>query len=218
MAKYLTPKKAANILGVSVSSLRRWETEGQLKAIRTPGGQRRYLVKEIEETASLTKVVRIVLYARVSRDAQRDNLDKQIEFLRSNFPTGECISEIGSGLNFKRKKFLSILDRVLAGNIDKLVVAHPDRFIRFGFEVFKWLCEKHKCELLVFHENQFSPEQELIQDLLSIVHGFSTRLYGLQKYTKQVQQALQEDIPSCSSPNVEQDVTQQSPENQGAVL
>ncbi|NEP79521.1 MAG: IS607 family transposase [Okeania sp. SIO3B3] len=215
MTKYVTPKEAANTLGVSVSSLRRWETEGKLKAIRTPGGQRRYLLTEIESTASLTRTVRIVLYARVSTPNQRDDLDRQIEFLRSHFPTGECISEIGSGLNFRRIKFLSILDRVLAGDIDKLVVAHPDRFVRFGFELVKWLCEKHECELLVLHENKLSPEQELVQDLLSIVHCFSPRLYGLKKYKKQVQQALQEDIPSCSHQKVEQDVPQQCQENQG---
>jgi excisionase family DNA binding protein len=215
MAKYVTPKEAADTLGVSVSSLRRWETEGKLKAIRTPGGQRRYLLTEIEETASLTSTVRIVLYARVSTHSQRDDLDRQIEFLRSNFPTGECISEVGSGLNFRRRKFLSILDRVLAGDIDKLVVAHPDRFVRFGFELVKWLCEKHECELLVLHENKLSPEQELVQDMLSIVHCFSARLYGLRKYKKQVQQALQEDIPSWSHQKVDQDVAQQCQENQG---
>ncbi|NER01670.1 MAG: IS607 family transposase [Okeania sp. SIO3C4] len=188
MTKYVTPKEAANRLGVSVSSLRRWETEGKLKAIRTPGGQQRYLLTEIESTACLTRAVRIVLYARVSTPNQRDDLDRQIEFLRSSFPTGECISEIGSGLNFRRRKFLSILDRVLAGDIDKLVVAHPDRFVRFGFELVKWLCEKHECELLVLHENKLSPEQELVQDMLSIIHCFSARLYGLRKYKKQVQQ------------------------------
>ncbi|NEQ72289.1 MAG: recombinase family protein [Okeania sp. SIO2C9] len=119
-----------------------------------------------------------------------------MEFLRSNFPTAEYISEVGSGLNFRRRKFLSILDRVLAGHIDKLVVAHPERFVRYGtpfrcakgFELVKWLCEKHECELLVLHENKLSPEQELefFQNMLSIVHYFSARLYGLRKYKKQV--------------------------------
>ncbi|MCG5060403.1 MAG: IS607 family transposase [Limnoraphis sp. WC205] len=215
MARYVTPKEAAKTLGVSVSSLRRWESEGRIKAIRTPGGQRRYVLEEIEEAAGISRSAIIVLYARVSTHSQQDDLERQLEYLRSKFPEGECISEVGSGLNFRRRKFLSILDRILTGDIDKLVIAHPDRFVRFGFDLVKWLCERHECELVVLNQTKLSTEQELVQDMLSIVHCFSARLYGLRKYKKQVQQALQEDFPSCSHKKIDKEVAQQCQENPG---
>jgi len=121
--KYVTPQQAASLLGVSVSSLRRWSDSGQLTAVRTPGGQRRYNLEEIEKAAKLPRPVVTVCYARVSTHSQRDDLQRQIEFLRSREPEAELVSEIGSGLNFGRRKFLAVLDRVLAGDIQRLVVA-----------------------------------------------------------------------------------------------
>lgn len=102
------------------------------------------------------------------------------------------------------------MDRVLGGDIDKLIVAHLGLFVRFGFELVRWLCKTHECELLVLNERKLSPEPKLVQDLLSIVHCFSVRLYGLRKYTKQVQEALQEDLPSCTQQKVDQDVAPNS--------
>jgi predicted site-specific integrase-resolvase len=190
--KYVRPKEAASILGVAVSSLRRWEEEGKIKAIKTPSGHRRYSIKEIEQAADLPRSITTVCYARVSSHSQRDDLKRQIELLRSRFPEAEIISEIGSGLNFKRKRFRSILDRVLTCDIERLIVAHSDRLVRFGFELVKWLCERHECELLVLNDNKLSPEQELVQDMLSIIHCFSSRLYGLRRYKKEIQEKVRE--------------------------
>lgn len=212
---YVTPKQAAQILGVHVSSLRRWETEGKLKAIRTPGGQRRYALEEVEKAAGQSKPVVTVCYARVSTHSQRDDLERQIEFLRSRFPEAELLSDVGSGLNFRRRKFLAILDRILTGNVQRLVVAHPDRLVRFGFELVKWLCERTGCELVVLNERKLSPEQELVADMLSIIHCFSSRLYGLRKYQKQVKEALQEDCQTLPRQKPDQATAEQCQENQG---
>ena len=212
---YVTPKLAAKILGVHVSSLRRWESEGKLKAIRTPGGQRRYDLEEVKKAEGQPKPIVTVCYARVSTHSQRDELGRQTEFLLSRFPEAEILSDIGSGLNFRRRKFLSLLDRILNGDVQRLVVAHPDRLVRFGFELVKWLCERTGCELLVLNEPQLSPEQELVADMLSIIHCFSSRLYGLQKYQKQVTEALQEDCQTLPQQKRDQVATQQCQENQG---
>jgi excisionase family DNA binding protein len=206
--KYVTPKQAAKALSVNVSSLRRWENEGRITAIKTPGGQRRYSLEEIEKAAGTPRTVVTVLYARVSTSSQRDDLERQLEFLRSRFPEAESISEVGSGLNFRRRRFLAILDRIFTGDIQRLVVAHPDRLVRFGFELVKWLCDKTECELVVLNERKLSPEQELVQDMLSIVHCFSSRLYGLRKYSKQVKQALQEDCQTLEDQKTDKVATQ----------
>ncbi len=212
---YVTPREAASLLGVHVSSLRRWESEGKLKAIRTPGGQRRYQLEEVEKAAGISRSVVTVCYARVSTHSQRDDLERQLEFLRSRFPEAEYLSEVGSGLNFRRRKFQNILDRIFTGDIQRLVVAHPDRLVRFGFELVKWLCDKTGCELLVLNERKLSPEQELIHDMLSIVHCFSSRLYGLRKYKQQVRLALLEDCSALEEQKINKATTEQRTENQG---
>ncbi len=190
---HVTPKEAAKILGVHVSSLRRWENEGKLKAIRTPGGQRRFILEEVEKNAPSPRTVRTVCYGRVSTHEQQDDLLLQLAFLRERYPEGEVVSETGSGLNFRRKKFLAILERIIDGDIKRLVVAHPDRLVRFGYELVKWLCEKFECELVVLNDRKLSPEAELIQDMLSIVHCFSSRLYGLRKYKSKFKEDLQKE-------------------------
>ncbi len=185
--RYVTPKEACNYLGVSISTLRRWDSEGKIKSIRTPGGQRRFCIQEYEQKAKST-----ILYARVSSHSQKDDLTRQAEFLRSSYPEAELIQEIGSGLNFRRRKFISILERIYKGDIGRFVCAYPDRAVRFGFPLIEWLCQQAGCELVVLNERNLSPEQELVEDILSILHCFSARLYGLRKYKKQVEQAIQD--------------------------
>ena len=185
--KYVTPKEACNYLGVSISTLRRWDKEGKIKSIRTPGGQRRFCIQEYEQRAKPT-----ILYARVSSHSQKDDLERQAEFLRQAYPHAELIREIGSRLNFRRRKFIAILERIYKGDIGRFVCAYPDRAVRFGFPLIEWLCEQAGCELVVLNERKLSPEQELVEDILSILHCFSARLYGLRKYKKQVQQAIQD--------------------------
>ncbi|BAZ14331.1 ISSoc2, resolvase [Calothrix sp. NIES-4071] len=212
--KHVTPKEAAELLGVSTSSLRRWENEGKLRAIRTPGGQRRFVLAEVEKVAGVRTIV-TVLYARVSTNGQRDNLNSQIEYLKSKYPNGEVVSEIGSGLNFRRKKFIAVLERINSGDVNQLVVAHPDRLFRFGFELVKWICSTAGCELLVESQSKLSPEAELVQDMLSIIHCFSSRLYGLRKYAGQVKKDLQNQYPSLAlEEEIDQEVSQQCIENQ----
>lgn len=212
--KHVTPKEVAELLGVSTSSLRRWENEGKLKAIRTPGGQRRFVLSEVEKVAGVRTVV-TVLYARVSTSGQRDDLNSQIEFLKSSYPNGEVVSEIGSGLNFRRKKFLAVLERINSGDVNQLVVAHPDRLVRFGFELVKWICNTAGCELLVLNQSKLSPEAELVQDMLSIIHCFSSRLYGLRKYGNKVKKDLQSQYPSLTlEEEIDEEASQQCVENQ----
>ena len=101
--------------------------------------------------------------------------------------------EIGGGLNFKRKQFLSLVDAILAGQIERIVLAHQDRLARFGYHLLVHLCQTHQCELLVMNTEDLSPEQELVQDLITITHCFSSRLYGLRNYRKALKKAIADD-------------------------
>jgi putative resolvase len=215
--EWLNSSQAARLIGCHAQSIRRWEKEGKIKAYRTPGNQRRFKRSEVEQLAgfaakSLGLVT--VCYGRVSTSGQRDDLERQIEFLSKRYPESEIISEVGSGLNFKRRKFIAILKRVVSYDIQRLVVAHPDRLCRFGFDLVQWLCTEFGCELVVLDNRKLSPEQELITDMLSIVHCFSSRLYGLRKYRKQLSIELRSEQPEA----IQKHTAKQECENSGISL
>ena len=184
---YLPSRKAAQQLGCHPNTLRKWADEGKIPYIKTASGQRRYHVDAFigKPTTPMT-----VGYCRVSSPKPRADLERPIEFMREQYPQAEIITDIGSGLNFKRKGLLSLLQRAMRGDSLKLVVAHRDRLARFGLELIKYIVENHGGELVVLDQTTYSPEPELSKDLLNILQVFSCRMHGLRNYQKQVSQAL----------------------------
>ena len=110
--------------------------------------------------------------------------------MREQYPSAEVIKDIGSGLNYKRKGLKTLLERAMSGDKLKVVVAHKDRLMRFGFELVEWIVQRNGGEIVVLKQTNLSPEQELTADLLNILHVFSCRLHGLKDYKKQVYKAL----------------------------
>ena len=193
--KYVSPREAARTLGVNERTLRRWEEAGKIQAFRTPGGKRRYDI-----SAFTTKSSRLTIaYARVSSPKQREDLQRQCNYLQSFYPTAEVVAEVGGGLNYKRKKFLALLERVMSGDIERIVIAYKDRFARFGFDFFAWLCSKNSCEIVVLNKVELSPHEEMVEDILAILHCFSARLYGLRKYKSEI--AKDKDLPRRKTPS-----------------
>ncbi|NEP68011.1 MULTISPECIES: IS607 family transposase [Moorena] len=195
MTKYLKPKEASELLGVNVRTLARWEKAGIIQAIKTPSGQRRYDVESYTHSFSVKKET--VLYCRVYSHAQKPDLNRQVAQLQALYPEARTIKEVGGGLNFKRKKLLALLSQILKGEVSRVVVAHKDRLARFGFDLFNWLCEQNKCELIVLNEKELSPQAEMVEDILAILHCFSSRLYGLRKYKT----LLNNDPELCKEPS-----------------
>ena len=181
--EYSSSRITAKILGVHPNTLRRWSDEGKINCIKTAAGQRKYDVQGYLGNNTSTKTI---CYCRVSSPKQRDDLQRQIAFMQEKFPETEIIKDIGSGLGFKRKGLRSILERSMQGNKLKVVSSHRDRLCRFGFDLIKWIIEKNGGELLVLHQNALSPEHELTQDLLSILHVFSCRMHGLRSYKNKI--------------------------------
>ena len=139
---YLTPNQVYKEYGFHPKTLSRWADEGLIECIRSPGGHRRYSRKSLETINIADTKKQIVLYARVSTSSQKDDLESQIKYLGSHYPGCRCVSEIGSGMNFKRRKFLNLMSEVIQGDIDTIVVAHKDRLVRFGFDFLEWFCEQ----------------------------------------------------------------------------
>ena len=123
---------------------------------------------------------RNIYYCRVTTSSQKEDLERQIEYFRCKYPDYEIIKDIGSGLNFKRKGFNTILDIAFKGDIGEVVVTHKDRLCRFGFELVLRIIESTNGKILVLDKEETSPEKELVNDILSIITVFSSRLYGLR--------------------------------------
>ena len=183
----------AEKLGITVRTLQKWDKSGKFVAKRTPTNRRyyteqqylKYIGKDIKHNR------KIVAYTRVSTRNQKDDLKNQISFVQ-NYANAkgqiidEVVSDIGSGLNYKRKKWLDLLDKVDQNEIDIIYVAYKDRFVRFGYNYFERFCQKHGTKLISLNDKQSSPNEELVEDLVSIIHVFSCRLYGLRKYSKKI--------------------------------
>ena len=179
----LTSKRACEKLGVHPNTLRKWAANDQIKFIRTPSNQRLY---DVDNFLANAKGRSKIVYCRVSSRNQKDDLQSQTKYMRNQFPNHECIEDIGAGLNFKRKGFRTLLERIMCGDVEEVVVAYKDRLCRFGFELLEQVARKYNTKLVVLNKIELSPEDELVKNLLAIIHVFSYRLYGLRKYSKQI--------------------------------
>ncbi len=187
MKHYKTPRETSEILGISIDRLRRLAENGTISTIRTPGGQRRYDVQGYLDAQTETDITTLG-YCRVSGKGQAEALASQVASVQKQYPEAEIIRDFGSGINFKRKGLISLLERVLRGDKLRVVVAHRDRLARFGSEVIQFLVEQNGGEVVVLDQNVYSPEQELTEDLLTILHVFSRRLSGLRRYRDQIKE------------------------------
>jgi len=192
----------AQRIGVSVKTLQRWDREGRLRPSRTPTNRRVYTDEHLYHVLPRARATdrATVVYMRVSSQAQKPDLANQRTVLEQfcaarGLTVTQWVSEIGGGLNFKRTKFLALVDRIVTNQVAALVIAHNDRLVRFGFDLLSHLCRTHDCELLVMNTETLSPEQEMVQDLMTITHCFSARLYGLRNYRKALERALKEPTP-----------------------
>lgn len=191
----------AEKIGVSVSTLQRWDRTNVLKSRRTPTNQRYYTDEDLNKVLNLeseTKSKRKnVGYCRVLTQGQKKNLENQQEFvsvysLSHGVILDEIYTDIGSGLDYKRKNWNKLLKQVENNEIDKIYVTYKDRFVRFGYDWFEEFCASHGTEIIILNQKQTSPEEELTEDLLSILHEFSDRNYGLKKYKTEINKELKE--------------------------
>ena len=183
--RYVPSREASRILGVHPQTLRTWAREGRIDYIRTEGNQRRY---DVDSYIGLSKPTVTICYCRVSSKKQSEDLDRQIAFMRERYPDAEVISDVGSGLNFRRKGLLAILERVHQGAKLCVVVAYRDRLARFGTELIETLLERNGGEFVVFNHRDLSPEEEITTDLLAILTVFGARVNGLRRYHKEIKE------------------------------
>lgn len=189
------PKEFAKLLNVSVKTLQRWDRDKILIANRTPTNRRYYTYEQYLEFKGLkvdNDERKTVIYARVSTRNQKDDLLSQVEFLKTyanakGMIVDEIIQDYGSGLNYNRPKWNGMLDEVMENKVKTILISHKDRFIRFGYDWYEKFCSKFNVKIIIVKNDKLSPHEELVQDIVSILHEFSCRLYGLRKYKKQIE-------------------------------
>jgi len=196
------PKEFGKLIGRTTNTLQKWDREGKLNAHRSPITNRRYYTHDqylqyrglVAEDQGLT-----IVYTRVSGVAQKPDLANQVHALEAYcqqqaITVDEWLSDSGSGLNYKRKQFNRLMELIELGQVRRVIIAHRDRLVRFGYEYFETFCQRHHTEIVVINGEALSPEQELVRDLIAIVTVFSARLHGLRSYRKVLKDAaLQKD-------------------------
>ena len=189
---YVPVGEAARLTGLDAQTVRKMADEASIACYRTPSGQRRIHLPSIQafiSNALSGKEKQPVqkqnfVYARVSTKKQMDDLSRQLEYLRKpEYASYTIVTDIASGINFKRKGLSTILESCLQKRIGDLVVAHRDRLCRFGFELIEQLVSKAGGRIVVLDDpDDKTSEQELTEDLLSIIHVFSCRQMGKRSY------------------------------------
>ena len=193
MRKLLSISEAAKVLGVSESTLRRWEREGRLLPDeRTEGGQRRYKLSSIRPQMNHVSSIerKTIAYARVSSHDQKADLERQKQVLElycsSQGWLFEILSDLGSGINYNKNNLKALIQSIIDNEVGRLVLTHKDRLLRFGAELIFSICEVRQVEVVIINQGEDSTfEEDLAKDVLEIITVFSARLYGSRSRNNQ---------------------------------
>ena len=199
---YLSINKVAKQLNKSAQTLRNWEKTGELiPAYKTKSGYRYYTEEQINKLLGVEEKERVTIgYCRVSSRKQQDDLERQTENMRNYLCAKgykfEIITDIGSGINYNKVGLNILLDKVIKGEVDKVVVLHKDRLLRFGFGLVENLCKRYGTSIEVVDNTPKTEEQELVEDLVQIITVFSCKLQGKRanKMKKVIAELKDEDI------------------------
>ena len=185
MSKYYSINKFSKILGVSAQTLRNGDKKGKLHPHHTSSnGYRYYSHEQLNQVMNIKpNLDRIVIgYCRVSSNKQKDDLERQIEnmklYLTAQGKPFEIISDIGSGIDYKKKGLKELMKRISQNKVDKVVVFYKDRLLRFGFELVEYIASLYDCNIEIIDHTEKTEQQELVEDLVQIITVFSCKLQG----------------------------------------
>jgi putative resolvase len=195
MERMYKPREASNLLGVTVKTIQNWDNDNKIRCERTPYGRRIIPESEIKRLQGERNIRNVVLYARVSTYEQKKDMERQIDFLKMNYPNDIIYKDIGSGMNFKRKDFIKLMKEVKSERVSKIVIVHKDRLVRFGFDFIEEFCSWYGTNIEVLEEKEISKQDELVKDMIAIITSFSSKLYGMRSYKqKKIVSAVKEVI------------------------
>ena len=189
---FMSGKNASNILGVHGRTLYNWEIAGKIEAIRTPGGKRLYNVRKfISDNMIYSKYIdkfnddKIkICYCRVSSAAQFDDLERQINFMKKNYPLHQIIKDIGSGMNMKRSGLKKIINLSIQGKVSEVIVTYKDRLARFGYDLIEYIINKYSDGKIIIingpiNDNTYT---EIVEDILQIMNVYVAKINGMRRW------------------------------------
>ena len=203
MSKYYSINEFSKILGVSAQTLRNWDSNGKLHPHHTSSnGYRYYSHEQLNQVMGIKpNLNRIVIgYCRVSSNKQKDDLERQIDnmklYLMAQGKPFEIISDIGSGINYKKKGLKELIKLITQNKVDKVVVLYKDRLLRFGYDLIEYIASLYNCEIEIIDNTEKSEQQELVEDLVQIITVFSCKLQGKRanKARKLVKELIDGDV------------------------
>lgn len=186
MTNLLRIKEAAQVLGVSSKTLRRWEKAGKIKSYRTQGGHRRFKVEDLSQRVNTDLLT--VCYSRINSKQSLDNLEKQVDCLESycqyygwNY---KVIKDIGSGVNYKNKGLIKLIELICNQKIERLILTQKDKLLRLGDNLIFTICELFEIEVIIVNCLETERiEDDLTEDFQEIISQLKDRLYGLHNPT-----------------------------------
>jgi predicted site-specific integrase-resolvase len=203
--QYVSPIKIHKRFAVTRTTLQRWASAGKIDYIVTPTGRWLYSIQSVEQTLNTAAKRKKAIYCRVSSKKQSEDLARQVSYLQGEYPGRETFQDIGSGLNWNRKNFNTLLEQVMQGDIEEIVVAYKDRLARFSFDLIKKVCDFHGTEIVVHHNDPktISEDEALSQDLLSIINVFVARNNGKRSKKNKKEIAEEECKKECKEKSEE---------------
>ena len=200
MVMNMTAKDVLRILQITRPTLTKYVKEGKLKVTTKGNGRYDYDADSVYKMLNKDIERKTYLYARVSTSEQKKDLENQVQLLKNFcFQNGYVINgvyqDIASGISFdKREQFFDMLDDILAGKVNKVIITYKDRLSRVGFELFTYLFQKYGCEIIVISEvgSEKLDSQEIFEEIISLLHCYSMKLYNRRK-AKKIKEIIEED-------------------------
>ncbi len=200
MVMNMTAKDVLRILQITRPTLTKYVKEGKLKVTTKGNGRYDYDADSVYKMLNKDIERKTYLYARVSTSEQKKDLENQVQLLKNFcFQNGYVINgvyqDIASGISFdKREQFFDMLDDILAGKVNKVIITYKDRLSRVGFELFTYLFQKYGCEIIVISEvgSEKLDSQEIFEEIISLLHCYSMKLYSRRK-AKKIKEIIEED-------------------------
>lgn len=202
--KFYSIGQFSKLIGKTNQTLRNWDKDGTLKPHHvSESGYRYYSQEQLNHFLGLKQEVQLnkktIGYCRVSSNKQKDDLERQIEnvktYMYAKGYSFEIISDIGSGINYNKKGLNELIDMITNSEVEKIVILYKDRLIRFGYELIENLCNKYGTTIEIIDNTEKTEEQELVEDMIQIVTVFSERLQGKRanKAKKMIKELLEDD-------------------------
>ena len=201
--KYYSSKTVTQLLGVTAQTLRNWDKEGKLKPTYTKSNGYRYYSEEsilsYTQERKTKKNLNVIGYARVTSKKQSDDLERQVEniktYLSNKYETFEIITDIGSGINYNKPGLLKLIEKINKKEVDLIVVLYKDRLLRFGFELVEHFANLNNVKIEILDKIDKTEDEELVEDLVQIITVFSCKIQGKRKgKTKQILNELSQKI------------------------